>query len=63
MVKRDEIIQYINKLLNITEFEDDSINGLQVEGKSEIERIVLGVSCSERFFQAAVEMLADLIKE
>jgi dinuclear metal center YbgI/SA1388 family protein len=61
MVKRDEIIQYINKLLNITEFEDDSINGLQVEGKSEIERIVLGVSCSERFFQAAVEMLADLI--
>jgi dinuclear metal center YbgI/SA1388 family protein len=61
MVKRDEIIQYINDLLNITEFEDDSINGLQVEGKNEIERIVLGVSCSERFFQAAVEMLADLI--
>ena len=61
MVKRDEIIQYINDLLNINEFEDDSVNGLQVEGKAEIERIVLGVSCSERLFQAAVERQADLI--
>ncbi len=61
MVKRDEIVQYINELLNISEFEDDSVNGLQVEGKAEIERIVLGVSCSERLFQAAVETQADLI--
>lgn len=61
MVKRDEIIQYINELLNNSEFEDDSVNGLQVEGKAEIERIVLGVSCSERLFQAAVERQADLI--
>ncbi len=62
MVKRDELIGYMNDVLNIAEFHnDDSINGLQVEGKDEIERIVLGVSVSERLFKAAVEREADLI--
>jgi len=61
MAKRDEIIQYISELLDSSEFEDDSINGLQVEGKAEIEKIVLGVSVSQRLFQAAVEQQADLI--
>ncbi|MDZ7330659.1 MAG: Nif3-like dinuclear metal center hexameric protein [candidate division KSB1 bacterium] len=61
MVKRDELIGYINELLNINEFPDDSINGLQVEGKTEIERVILGVSVSERLFRAAVERGADLI--
>ncbi len=61
MVKRDELIGYINELLNISEFTDDSINGLQVEGKAEIERVILGVSVSERLFRAAVEREADLV--
>ncbi len=61
MAKRDEIVQYINELLNIAEFQDDSFNGLQVEGKAEIEKIVLGVSISERLFQAAIGEQADMI--
>jgi len=61
MAKRDEIIEYINHFLNIREFDDLSVNGLQVEGRAEIEKIVLGVSVSERLFQAAVKQQADMV--
>ncbi len=61
MAKRDDVIQYVNDLLNISDFSDDSINGLQVEGKPEIEKIALGVSVSERLFQAALSQGADMI--
>ena len=61
MVRRDEIIEYINNFLNINAFDDLSVNGLQVEGKSKIEKIVLGVSVSERLFRAAAEQQADMV--
>jgi len=61
MAKRDEIIEYLNNLLHIHGFDDLSVNGLQVEGKREIGKIVLGVSVSERLFQAAVAENADMI--
>lgn len=61
MVKRDEIIEYINDFLSTSEFDDLSVNGLQVEGKAEIEKIVLGVSVSERLFQAAIQQKADMV--
>jgi len=61
MVKRDELIQYINELLTISEFDDLGVNGLQAEGKREIQHVILGVSVSERFFQAAVQENADMV--
>jgi len=61
MAKRDDVIDYINDLLNISEFDDLSVNGLQVEGKEDIQKIVLGVSVSERLFQTAVEENADMV--
>jgi len=61
MAKRDEIIEYINNFLNINEFDDLSVNGLQVEGRVEIENIVLGVSVCERLFQTAVEQQAGMV--
>jgi dinuclear metal center YbgI/SA1388 family protein len=61
VVKRDEIIDYINNYLNISNFDDLSVNGLQVEGKEAIEKIVLGVSVSERLFQTAVTEQADMV--
>lgn len=61
MVKRDQVIEYINNFLNISEFDDSSMNGLQVEGKKNIKKIVLGVSVSERLFQAAVDENADMV--
>jgi dinuclear metal center YbgI/SA1388 family protein len=61
MATRDEVIEYLNNLLNIHEFDDLSVNGLQVEGKKEIGKIVLGVSVSERLFQAAIDENADMV--
>ena len=61
MAKRNEIIQYIDDLLAINEFEDLGVNGLQVEGREEIHKIILGVSTSERLYRAAVEQGADMI--
>ena len=61
MVHRDEIVKYINDFLNVSEFNDYCVNGLQVEGKQTIDKIVLGVSVSERLFQAAIHEKADMI--
>lgn len=61
MAHRDEIIAFLNELLKVDEFNDQCVNGLQVEGKSEVQKIVLGVSVSERLFNAAIQKAADLI--
>jgi len=61
MAKRDEILQFIHEILTPENFNDYCVNGLQVEGKAEIQKIVLGVSVSERLFQAALAVQADMI--
>ncbi len=58
---RNELLSYLNELLKVDEFSDASPNGLQVEGKSEINSIICGVSSSERLFQIAVSKGADMI--
>lgn len=59
--ERAEIIDFIGSHLNVAEFEDFCINGLQVEGKERISTIVLGVSSSARLFAEAVQRNADMI--
>lgn len=61
MAKRNEIIQYMNEILTPENFNDYCVNGLQVEGKPDIEKIALGVSVSERMFKAALAEKADMI--
>jgi len=61
MVERNEIIRFINEFLSVSEFDDYCVNGLQVEGKSEINKIICGVSVSQRFFQQAIARQADMI--
>jgi dinuclear metal center YbgI/SA1388 family protein len=51
MAKRDEIVQWIDGYLDAKSFEDDCPNGLQVEGVSEIDSIVVGVSACQRLFE------------
>lgn len=61
MVKRNEILKYLDELLSVSEFDDYCVNGLQVEGKTDIKKIVLGVSVSKRFFEEAIRNNADMI--
>lgn len=61
MVHRIEILKFINQLLTPENFDDYCVNGLQVEGQAEIRKIALGVSASERLFQQAILVGADMV--
>lgn len=57
----EEVTAFINKTLNSAAIEDSSQNGLQVEGKKEIKKIVFGVSANEALFARAARAGADMI--
>lgn len=61
MVSRLALTQYTNTLLAIDEFKDYAPNGLQVEGKDNIKKIVTGVTANMSLIEAAVEAQADMI--
>lgn len=56
-----ELTDYLNTYLNAGDFKDYAPNGLQVEGRSEIRRIVLGVSASQAIIDHAAAAGADCI--
>lgn len=55
------IVDYCNDLLRINEFNDYCPNGLQVEGRNEISRIICGVTACQALIDAAIEKQADAI--
>ncbi|HVW64598.1 MAG TPA: Nif3-like dinuclear metal center hexameric protein [Nitrosospira sp.] len=57
----NELEAYLNKLLNIDQFRDYCPNGLQVEGRNEVCRVVSGVTASFDFLQAAILAGADAV--
>jgi dinuclear metal center YbgI/SA1388 family protein len=58
---RDEIESYLNTLLEVERFKDYGPNGLQVEGRAEVRRVVSGVTASLALIDAAVADGADAI--
>lgn len=52
---------YLNQLLNIGKFRDYGPNGLQVEGRAEVQTIVTGVTASQALLDAAVDLKADAV--
>ena len=60
-MKLDALNDYLNTLLQPERFSDYCPNGLQVEGKQEINKIVTGVTASMALLQAAAEAKADAI--
>lgn len=61
MEQRDDVVEYINRTLNVEAIKDYCPNGLQVEGCAKINHIVSGVTASTRFLQAAIEAKADAV--
>lgn len=61
MARLEELLSYTNDLLRIDEFRDYCPNGLQVEGKSELRRLVSGVTASQALLDQAIEQQADAI--
>ncbi len=58
---RDTLRQSLDVLLQPERFKDYGPNGLQVEGKAQIQRIVSGVTASRALIDAAIEARADAI--
>ena len=61
MTTRQDMLQAFDALLQPERFKDYGPNGLQVEGRSEIGRIVSGVTASRALIEAAIEARADAI--
>jgi dinuclear metal center YbgI/SA1388 family protein len=61
MVKRDEILNWLDEYLDVGSFEDHCPNGLQVEGVSEIRQIASGVSASQTLFEASQKRQAQMV--
>ena len=60
-VRLKDIDTTLRKLLKPEEFDDYCPNGIQVEGKGEIQKIVTGVTASRALIEAAIVKEADLI--
>lgn len=61
MITRTALLAYIEETLEPGRFKDYCPNGLQVEGKDQIETLVSGVTASEALIDAAIEAGADAI--
>jgi dinuclear metal center YbgI/SA1388 family protein len=61
MCTRNELTQAFDQLLQPERFKDYGPNGLQVEGRAEIKKIVSGVTASLALIDAAIERKADAI--
>ncbi|NIF22971.1 type 2 GTP cyclohydrolase I [Candidatus Pantoea multigeneris] len=56
-----ELEHIVNQQLNSSSFSDYAPNGLQVEGRAEVKKIVTGVTASQALLDAAVAHGADAI--
>lgn len=61
MSSRTEIDSYLGTLLEVAKFKDYGPNGLQVEGRMEVRRLVSGVTASRAFIEAAIASRADAV--
>ncbi len=58
---RDTIVQFFNHYLAIERFQDACVNGLQIEGRKEVKKVVLGVSANLDLIRIAARQKADMM--
>ncbi|MBU2966107.1 Nif3-like dinuclear metal center hexameric protein [Amphritea sp. 2_MG-2023] len=56
-----QLVNYCDSLLSPEKYKDYCPNGLQIEGRAEVRRIVSGVTASQALLDRAVALEADLI--
>ena len=60
-MKRDDLVTWLDDLLDIRAYPDPSLNGLQVEGAVEVGKVALAVDASLNAFEQAAELGADML--
>lgn len=61
MVLLGELVDYLDKELQVLDFDDYCFNGLQIEGKKNVSKVVAAVSASLDVIQQAAAWNADLL--
>jgi dinuclear metal center YbgI/SA1388 family protein len=61
-MRLEELVGYLDELLKLGEFSDDeSANGLQVEGRESVRKVAIAVDACGYVFKEAVKQGADLL--
>jgi len=60
-IQRDDLAQHLANYLQIAKIKDYCPNGLQVQGRDRIQKIVSGVTASQALIEAAIQAKADAI--
>jgi dinuclear metal center YbgI/SA1388 family protein len=60
-MKINDLKQYLTEILQPEHYDDYCPNGLQVEGKAEVNKIITGVTASQALLEAAIKVHADAI--
>lgn len=60
-MRNTELEQRVNQLLSSADFSDYAPNGLQVEGRSEIKKVITGVTACQALLDEAVRRQADAV--
>lgn len=58
---RDKIIRFLNNQLRIDEFDDQSVNGLQVDGSKYVNKVLMAVDADLDSIKKAVDLHAELM--
>jgi len=61
MISLKELVAHTDGLLDVASFRDYCPNGLQVEGRETVQRLVAGVTASQALIDAAVDAGADAL--
>lgn len=61
MANRDELVRFCDELLESGQYRDIALNGLQIEGKSDIKKVTLAVSCNQHTIDEAITSGSDTI--
>ena len=60
-MKREDLTRYLDTLLESARYKDYCPNGLQVEGRGEVQRVLAGVTASQALVDAAIARVADTL--
>lgn len=60
-MKLNTLVAYCNQYLSVSEFSDYCPNGLQIEGKQKVNKIVCGVTACEALIDQAIASHADAL--
>jgi putative NIF3 family GTP cyclohydrolase 1 type 2 len=61
MVNQKTLADYCYQYLTVDKFDDYCPNGLQIQGKSDIKKIISGVSANQALIDRAIDEAADAL--